>query len=162
MFVCVIVSTIKMAVKDLILLALRVFVFVSLVFLAEQGGLAKYNMGANALVTNVVKNLGFPFNIAALQLPFAYAVMFAEFVAPALLLLGVFSRFAAFAMSINFAVASWAHVILWKQGWKILVVNNANVVGCGVYFVAAVILLMYGAGSYALGAKKTAKKGKRA
>jgi hypothetical protein len=53
-------------------------------------------------------------------------------------------QFVAFTM----AVATYAHLVLWNTGIASVFINPANVVGCAVYGLAALIVMWFGPGKY--------------
>ena len=134
--------------KDYFLLALRLYFCVALVFYAEQGGLAKFNWGVQGISDNLVTNLGFPFD--AFPLVFSYLVLAAELIAPLFMLVGLMSELGAFLLAGAMAVATYAHLVLWKQGVWSTIENKNNVHGCLVYLIFAVIIFVYGAGKFTL------------
>ena len=83
--------------KDYFLLSIRLYFGISLFYFAQQGGLAKFNMGAASISEHLVSPLGFPFN--ALPMAFSYLVLAAEFLGPLLMITGFMSQLGSFLLS---------------------------------------------------------------
>eukprot|EP00808_Paulinella_micropora_P010395 g56921.t1 len=114
-----------MGVKDLILFALRVYLGISLIFMAQQGGMYKLNSGIEGVSKHVVANLGPPFTDH--KELFAGALIAAETVVPGLVMLGFFTRLSCVAMVVTFAVACYAHLVLWKGDIDSVIYNAPNI-----------------------------------
>ena len=136
--------------KDLALLAIRVYFGVALLYFAEQGGIAKWNWGAQNVASNVVVGLGTPFSQAPLL--FAWCVILAEFVGSISLCLGFLTEFGALMFTGNFLVAVYAHLVLWKHDIMSVIFNSANVHGAAVYAIAGLVVFMAGPGAFSLDA----------
>jgi uncharacterized membrane protein YphA (DoxX/SURF4 family) len=134
--------------KDYFLLSIRLYFGISLFYFAEQGGLAKFNWGVEGISENLVAPLGFPFN--AFPLVFSYLVVAAEFLGPLLMLTGFMSQLGSFLLSGSMAVATYAHVIVWKNGLWSTIENAKNVHGCLIYFAFATYVFLNGPGRFTL------------
>ena len=95
--------------KSIILLCLRVYFGVMLLYVAEKGGLSKFEWGAENIANNVVNKLGFPFDEQPLV--FAYLVILAEFGGSISLILGAFTGLGSLLLAANMAVATYAHLV---------------------------------------------------
>jgi putative oxidoreductase len=106
-------------------------------------GIAKIIGGPGSIVSMVAK-VGLPAELG-------YLVYIGEVIAPALLLVGVWSRLAAAVISINMMVAIWlVHTEEFFQfsksgGWALELQ--------GMFLITAVALVFLGAGRYSLGGK---------
>ena len=135
--------------KDLILLAIRLYFGVSLLCFAEQGGIAKFNWGVSNISTNLVAPLGFPFDM--FPLGFSYLVVAAELCGPILIITGIMAQLGAFLLSCHMAVATYAHLVVWQSGFWSTLENKSNVHGSLIYLMFALCIFVVGPGKFTLG-----------
>jgi len=146
------------SIKNIALLAIRIYLGYNLFFVAEQGGLAKWNWGAKGIAENLVSKIGSPFDMVPMVS--AYLVMLAECVGPLAIMVGFQSKVFGFLLTGCMAIACYAHMVLWGQGFDSIITNKANVHGAGVYGLLALIIMQLGAGGLSLdGLLRSPKKG---
>ena len=134
--------------KSLVLLCVRLYIGVNLLYVAQQGGLAKYNSGAQHVADTVIKNLGPPF--ASQALFFAYCSIAAELCGSIGVILGFWSRLSGLLIACNFAVACYAHTQVWGQDLDSIFYNDNNVHGALIYLVAGLFIWAAGSGAFAV------------
>ena len=134
--------------KSLVLLCVRLYIGVNLLYVAQQGGLAKYNSGSQHVADTVIKNLGPPF--ASQALFFAYCSIAAELCGSIGVILGFWSRLSGLLIACNFAVACYAHTQVWGQDLDSILYNDNNVHGAFIYLVAGLFIWAAGSGAFAV------------
>ena len=142
--------------KDLLLLAIRLYFGINLLYVAQQGGLAKFNWGAENVADNVIVKLGFPFTEQPLL--FAYLVIAAEFGGSISLITGAMTNMGATLIMAAMAVATYAHLVVWKDDLDSVIYNENNVHGCALYLVGATVISLFGPGSYSVDAMLFGKR----
>jgi len=149
------------SIKNIALLAIRIYLGYNFFFVAEQGGLAKWNWGAAGVAENLVMKIGSPFDMAPMAS--AYLVLLAECIGPLAIMVGFQAKVFGFLLTGCMVVACYAHMVLWGQGVDSIITNKANVHGAGVYGLLAFLIMQLGAGGLSLdgllrGSTKSGKK----
>lgn len=137
-------------IKSIVLLAIRLYLGYNLFFVAEQGGLAKWNWGAAGIAENLVSKVGTPFTLAPIAS--AYLIMLAECVGPLAIMVGFQAKVFSFLLAGCMGVACYAHLILWGGDVDTIITNKANVHGAGVYGLMALVIMQLGAGGLSVDA----------
>ena len=137
-----------MTLRSIVLLAVRLYIGINLLYVAKQGGLAKYNMGPQSVADNVVAKVGTPFSLYPLQ--FAYAVIAAEFLGSLGMIFGIFSKTSGLLIGVNFSVACYAQMYVWGGDFDSLLYSPGNVHGALVYGLAGFFIYFFGAGSFSV------------
>ena len=134
--------------KSLLLLGVRLYIGVNLLYVAQQGGLAKYHSGAQQVADTVIVKLGPPFSSHALF--FACCSIAAELCGSIGIILGFMSRLSGLLITCNFAVACYAHTQVWGQDLDSILYNDNNVHGALIYLVAGLLIWTAGPGAFAV------------
>ena len=131
-------------IKNIALLAIRLYLGYNLFFVAEQGGLAKWNWGAAGIAENLVSKVGEPFTLAPMAS--AYLIMLAECVGPLAIMVGFQAKVFGFLLAGCMGVASYTHLIIWGGGIDTIITDKANVHGAAIYGLMALVIMQLGAG----------------
>ncbi len=145
--------------KDVVLLGVRVYCAYTLFIGAGKSKLAA---GIDGLASSVIPMLGHPFTLAPKF--FASGLLFAEVVCPLLLLVGFRSKVAGFLIAFTMAVASYLHLVIFKQGFESIVYPGQpeSFHGAGVFLLMGAAIAILGGGKLSLDAVlRPAKKAEK-
>jgi uncharacterized membrane protein YphA (DoxX/SURF4 family) len=150
-----------MGIKDIALLVVRVYCAYTLFM-----GAGRTKLGAGSpveaidgLASTIIPMLGSPFTLAPKF--FASGLLFAEVVCPALLLVGFRSKLAGLTIAFSMAVASYLHLVVFKQGFDSIVYPGQpeSFHGAGVFLLMGAIIAILGGGKLSLdGVLRPSKK----
>jgi uncharacterized membrane protein YphA (DoxX/SURF4 family) len=134
--------------RDHALLLLRIAWSVGLL-LVSGAGLRKARSGA-AGTAPMIASLGAPFTSGPEI--WAGAAMSAELVIPFFIFFGFMSRFAALIGGIHFAVATYAHLVIWQQPANSVVFSESDPSGVGSlwWMAACLVIVWHGSGRFSL------------
>jgi putative oxidoreductase len=119
--------------------------------------LLRVALGVLILLHGVAKILSGPDSImgtvsgAGLPHAFGYLVYIGEVLAPILLIIGVWSRLAAFIIAVNMLVAIW--LVHMSQIFTLSKTGGWALELQGMFLVAAIALMLFGAGRFSIGGR---------
>ena len=132
--------------RDAWLLFARLCWALGLLFLSGAG-FRKARSGA-AGTAPMIASLGEPFSSHAEV--FAGFAVSAELVIPFFLAFGFLTRFAAMVGAIHFAVATYAHLVAWKQPFRTVVLSDTDPSGIGslCWMLPCLLIMKFGPGRF--------------